>query len=100
MKGRAPVRGREVPGQRIDLGVAQPVDPQPLGPYRSAAERPGADGREKEFTQHLQEHLLMLGREPLEVVPEGLKRAVLHRSGSAASDSRSARKLSAPSKVR
>jgi LuxR family transcriptional regulator, maltose regulon positive regulatory protein len=100
MKGRAPVRGREVPGQRIDLSVAQLVDPHPLGPSRSAAERPGTDCREEELPQHLQEHLLMLGREPPEVVPEGLKRAVLQRSGSAASDSRSARKLSASSKVR
>jgi len=38
MKGRPPVRRREVPGQRIDLGVAQLVDPQPPGPSRSAAE--------------------------------------------------------------
>jgi hypothetical protein len=30
MKGRAPVRGREVPGQRVDLGIAYPVDPQLL----------------------------------------------------------------------
>jgi len=38
MKGRPPVRRREVPGQRIDLGVAQLVDPQPPRPSRSAAE--------------------------------------------------------------
>src|ERR1035438_1493933 len=41
MKGRPSVGRGEIPGQRVDLGISKPMDPQPRRPGRRPAERPG-----------------------------------------------------------
>lgn len=102
MKGRPSVRRGEIPGQRVNLGISKPVDPQSRRPRRRASERPGTYGGQEVLPQHLLECPLVLSGQLTKIIAERIRRAVLHWpcSSPAASSARSARRDSSSSKVR